>query len=128
MNKSINVLVVDDEQGYRDLFTYMLEPMGMNVTCVSDGLQAVRKIEEKPYDVILMDVHMPEMTGPEALKKIKVIRPEQKVIIFSSSSDPEQIFEKEAEKAGVIECLFKPVDNEEISRVLKKALGSNFNP
>ena len=127
MVKNFEILVVDDEQGYRDLFTYMLEPMGIIVDCVTDGRQAVDKVEQRPYDVILMDVHMPNMTGPEALKKIKVIRPEQKVIMFSSSSDPEYHLEKQAEKDGAMECLFKPVEILEIQRVLKKALGDGFN-
>ena len=127
MSKKIEILVVDDEQGYRDLFTFMLEPLGMTVFCVCDGLEAVKSIEEKPYDLILMDVHMPKLTGPEALKKIKVLRPEQKVIIFSSSSDPAYRLEKEAEQAGVVEVLLKPVDEQELARVFKKALGVDLN-
>ena len=126
MSKVIDVLVVDDEQGYRDLFTFMLEPLGMKVTCVCNGLQALEKLNEKVYDLVLMDVHMPEMNSPETLKKIKVLWPDQKVVIFSSSSDPKYKFEKLAEQQGVIECLFKPVDDAEIRRVLKKALGGNF--
>ena len=126
MTQKIDILVVDDEQGYRDLFTYMLEPLGMNVTCVCNGLQALEKLNEKVYDLVLMDVHMPEMGGPETLKRIKIKWPNQKVVIFSSSSDPEYKFEKLAEQQGVIECLFKPVDDAEIRRVLKKALGRNF--
>ena len=127
MNQNIDILVVDDEQGYRDLFTFMLEPLGMNVTCVCNGLQALEKLNEKVYDLVLMDVHMPEMNGPETLKRIKVKWPNQKVVIFSSSSDPEYKFERLAEQEGVVECLFKPVEDAEIRRVLKKALGGgNF--
>jgi len=124
-HKNISILVVDDEEGYRDLFRYMLEPMGISVCCVNDGLQALREIEKKPYDLILMDVHMPHMTGPEALRRMRMIRPEQKVVIFSSSSDPEYNQEKEVQKVGV-ECLFKPVDMEDIQRVLKGSLGVDF--
>ena len=127
MNQDIDILVVDDEQGYRDLFTFMLEPLGMKVTCVCNGLQALEKLNEKGYDLVLMDVHMPEMNGPETLKRIKVLWPDQKVVIFSSSSDREYKFEKLAEQQGVIACLFKPVDDAEIRRVLKKALGGASN-
>lgn len=127
MVKIFEILVVDDEQGYRDLFTFMLEPLGMNVTCVCNGLQALGKLKEKGYDLVLMDIHMPEMNGLEALKRIKLMWPEQKVVIFSSSSDPEYKFEKQAEKEGAVECLFKPVEDVEIHRVLKKTLGGgNF--
>jgi CheY-like chemotaxis protein len=122
MTKNIEILVVDDEQGYRDLFVYMLEPLGMAVTCVSDGLEAVQKVGEQPYDLILMDVHMPKMSGPEALKKIKTMRREQKVIIFSSCSDPAYGLETEVEKNGDVEVLYKPVDAQEILQVIKKTL------
>ena len=121
MSKVIDVLVVDDEQGYRDLFTFMLEPMGIQVTCVTNGLEALVKVKEKVFDLILMDVHMPELNGIEALKRIKFMLPEQRVVIFSSCSDPEFNKEKEAHKIGV-ECLFKPVDDQEIRRILKKEL------
>ena len=77
----------------------------------------------KSFEILVVD-DMPNMTGIEALKKIKALRPEQKVIIFSSSSDPEYKFEKQAEQEGAVECLFKPVDDVEIQRVLKKALGN----
>ena len=126
-DKGIEILIVDDEQGYRDLFTYMLAPLGLHVTCVCNGLEAVTEVEGKTYDLILMDVHMPEMTGPEALKKIKTIRPEQKVIIFSSSLDPTYNQEKEAEKEGAVEVLFKPVDDQSIRRVLKMTLGVDLD-
>jgi CheY-like chemotaxis protein len=116
-----NVLVVDDEQGYRDLFTYILEPLGIRATCVNNGREALEKAKENPYDLILMDVHMPELNGIEALKKIKTLRPEQKIVIFSSSSDPEYNKEKEAQKIGV-ECLFKPVDDQTLRRILKESL------
>ena len=121
MSKKINILVVDDEQGYRDLFVYMLEPMGICVTCVTNGLEALEKVKQEKFDLILTDVHMPEMNGIEAMKKIKMIRPDQKFVVFSSSSDPEFNKEKEAIEIGV-ECLFKPVDDQEIRRILKNEL------
>ena len=127
MEKKIEILVVDDEPGYRDMFLFILEPLGINVTCVADGRAAVEKVKEKAYDLILTDVHMPRLSGPEAIKMIKAVRLEQKIVIFSSSSDTEYTFEKEAEKSGIVECLFKPVDDAQLQRVLKKALGIDFN-
>lgn len=127
MERDIHILVVDDEQGYRDLFIYMLEPLGVRVMCAENGREALEKIEKQKYDLILMDVHMPEMNGIEALKKIMDIRPNQKVIIFSSSSDPEFKYETEAQNDGVVECLFKPVDRADIRRVLERALGMDLD-
>ncbi len=116
------ILVADDEPGFRDLFPYLLEPMGFEVTCVKDGVEAVETIQQKSFDLILMDIHMPRMGGLEALKKIKAIRPGQKVIICSSSSDPSYAREKEALESGAFGCLLKPVEMTEFEQALKKAL------
>ena len=118
------ILVVDDEIGFRQMFTFLLEPLGFEVTCVENGLEAVKKVEEQAYDLILMDVHMPILTGPEALKKIKALRPSQKVVILSSSSDPEHVCESTAENERAIICLYKPLELDDIQMVLEKALGT----
>ena len=71
MKKS--VLVVDDEQGFLDLYVYILEPMGLEVICAKNGKEAVEKFKDRSFDLVLMDVHMPEMTGPEALRVYKEV-------------------------------------------------------
>ena len=122
--KKQNVLVVDDEQGFRDMLTFLLEPVGFEVDCVVNGQEAVDKVAEREYAVIIMDVHMPILTGPEALKKIKTLRPSQKVIMLSSSSDPAHALESQAEAHGIIACLYKPVELNDLQTALKKALGA----
>ena len=117
-----NVLVVDDKQGYRDVYSFIMEPLGIHLECAQNGKEGVDKVREKPYDVIFMDVHMPVMDGYAALKEIKSLRPGQKIVIFSSSSDPEFIREKKALKEGAVECLYKPMDIEQVEKVLEKAL------
>ncbi len=117
-----NILVVDDEQGFLDLYVYLLEPMGLSVTCARNGREALEKFKEQSFDLVLMDVHMPEMTGPEALKEMKKIRPSQKVIIFSSSSDPTQHMEDETLQNGALSCFYKPVTFDEFERAIKQAL------
>lgn len=114
------ILVVDDEQGYLDLYIFFLEPLGIEVTCVTNGLEALDKLRDTSYDIVFMDIHMPVMTGPEAFKVIRRIRPDQKVVIFSSSSDPSLSQERETLKEGALVCLYKPVTLEDIQRVLEK--------
>ncbi len=112
---------MDDERGYRDMYTYILEPMGIHVTCAMDGKEALEKIEERTYDLIFMDVHMPRVDGYEAFKQIKALRPEQKIVVFSSSSDPNLVREQQVLNAGAAGCLFKPMVIEEIEQVLDRA-------
>ena len=112
------ILAVDDEQGFLDLYVYFLEPMGFKVTCVRNGLEAVEKVTQNAYDLVFMDVHMPVMTGPEAFRKMRKIRPSQKIVIFSSSSDPSFTEEQQTVREGALICLYKPVTIDEIERVL----------
>ena len=116
------ILAVDDEPGYREMYVYLLEPMGVEVFCVCNGQEAVDKIKEMPFDLILMDVHMPILTGPEAFKQIKKIRPDQKIVIFTSSSDPAYEMEKEVIGEGAIDCLYKPVAFDELEKLIHQIL------
>ncbi len=118
----INILIADDEPGFREMLIYILQPMAFEIEEVENGLQAFQKIQEKAYSLLLMDVHMPVLTGPEALEKIRAVRPEQKVIIFSSNSDS-SLSEAAIKKHDVIALLHKPVELAEIEKALEKALG-----
>lgn len=117
------ILVADDEEGFREMYRFLLEPLGIKVLSVSNGAEAVEKVREEGYDLVLMDVHMPLLTGPEAFQQIKKVRPEQKVIMFSSSSDPENSEEKEVLKEGVLHCFYKPVSLNELEPIFQRELG-----
>ncbi|MDD5687870.1 MAG: response regulator [Elusimicrobia bacterium] len=116
------ILIIDDEKGIQDLFKFLLEPKGFQVFTANDGLEGVEMVKKDSYDVIFLDVHMPRMTGPEALKKIKQMKPNQVVVIFSSSSDPNFTFESEAKQLGAYTCIYKPVDISEILDIIDKAI------
>ncbi len=120
--KKVSILVVDDEQGIRDLFKFMLEPEGFKIDTAEDGEKGLELYEKGKYDIVFLDVHMPKMRGPEALKKIKKINPGQEVVVFSSSSDPEFIFEKQAEKAGAAKCIYKPFTVDEVLKIVNNIM------
>ncbi len=86
------ILIADDEEGIRDLFRFLLETQGFEVFTANDGVEAVEVVKKNSLDIVFLDVHMPKMRGPEALKIIKEIKPEQVVVIFSSSSGSEFCF------------------------------------
>ena len=116
------ILIVDDEKGIQDLFRFILEPEGFIISIANDGLEAVDMVKNDSFDMVFLDVHMPRMRGPEALKAIKEIRPQQIVIIVSSSSDPDFSFEEKAKEYGAFDCYYKPFDIDEILKVVERAL------
>lgn len=116
------VLIIDDEEGYRDFYKFVLEPMGYEVFTAADGEEGLKMALENNYDLVFLDVHMPKMKGPEVLVNIKKVKQDQVVIIFSSSSDPTFSFENKAKDMGAFDCLYKPVDLEDIMRIIKQVL------
>lgn len=122
MSNRKKILVIDDEQGIRDMFRFLLEPEGFEVFTANDGVEGIEMVKKDNFDIVFLDVHMPRMRGPEALAHIKQIKPNQVVVIFSSSSDPNYVFESEAHKFGAYTCLYKPVDVNELLEIINKIL------
>lgn len=118
------ILIADDEPGFRDLFCFTLEPLGYEITTVADGLQALEAIRRRPFDLVVLDVHMPRMGGPEALTRIRELRPDQRVIVLSSSSDASHSFETLATASGASACLFKPVEIDELIAAIERAIAA----
>ncbi|HEX3046089.1 MAG TPA: response regulator [Bacillota bacterium] len=119
------LLIADDEQGIRDLFCFLLESQGFEVFTVGDGLAAVEMVQKQMFDLVFLDIHMPKLKGPEALKRIKGIYPDLTVVIFSSSCDPEFIYETEAKQNGAFDCLYKPFNIDDLMAVIARALHEN---
>ncbi len=117
------ILIADDEEGMRDLFRFLLEPQGFEVFTARDGTEAVELVKKNSLDIVCLDVHMPVMNGLEAFKMIKKIKPEQVVVIFSSSSDPDFVCETEAKNLGAFECLYKPFNIDDLMVIIRRALG-----
>jgi len=114
-----SVLIVDDELFIVELYRDILQLRGYRVIGTAfDGEEALRKYEdtmEKP-DVIIMDHRMPIMNGVEAMKKIIMMNPKQKVIFVSA----DVLVEKEARDAGAIDFLPKPFRMDDLIEKMQK--------
>ena len=82
--KYTKVLVVDDHEPSRDLFCTALTSEGYAVRAASDGLNAIRHLEETRFDVVLTDVCMPQVDGLELLTKIRDRWPDSRVVVHSN--------------------------------------------
>ncbi|KXZ49250.1 hypothetical protein GPECTOR_22g842 [Gonium pectorale] len=87
---------------------------------VENGLQVLAALQKKTYDVILMDIHMPEMDGLEASKRIQeTYRPEERPRIIALSADTVQTLHDRCREAGIEAFLVKPFRIEELARVMR---------
>jgi CheY-like chemotaxis protein len=112
------VLVVDDEPLSRRGLSRLLSHNGYEVTLASDGAEAVTVFERDPdaFDVVLMDLDMPEMGGDAALRRMRAVRPDVRVVLITG-------FVSESRKAALVEegavaVLLKPCDTDVLRQVL----------
>jgi CheY-like chemotaxis protein len=116
------ILVADDEPGFQALFRFMLEPLGFKVLTVGNGTDAVESALKNDFAIVFLDVHMPKLTGPQALKKIKQSKPDQPIVILSSSIDPEKTND-ETHRLGAAACFQKPFQTKEIFQIVDMLTG-----
>jgi len=85
----INILLVEDDEFIRDIFKEILDSEGYNVTIAVDGGQAIEQLKAGTWDLVLLDVMMPVMTGTEVIQKIKTekIPVHYKKLIFLTNID-----------------------------------------
>lgn len=120
MSKKPSILIVDDDNGHRLMLEALINKWGYAVTCAINGAEAVEKIEEGPYDVVLMDIRMPDMDGITALKGIKAHNPAVPVVLMTAYSAVETAVD--ALKSGAYDYLIKPLDFDVLKLTLSRTL------
>jgi DNA-binding NtrC family response regulator len=114
------ILVIDDEQNIRRMLTRVLSSEGFVVKEAINGLEALKRLEEENYSLVLLDLKMPGLNGIETLKKIRENDLNLAVIMMSAyGSVPEAV---EAMKLGALDYLIKPFDIEELKIIIKRAI------
>lgn len=113
------VLIVDDEERYRTTLRKLLTVKGIDAKDVGSAREAFEEIEENSYDVILLDVKMPEMNGIEALGRIKKDHPSVEVIILTGHASVDAAVE--IMKLGGYEYLLKPCPIDELVGKIESA-------
>lgn len=116
------VLVVDDNEINRMVAEEMLKPLQMQIETASDGKRALEMIQDKEYDLVFMDHLMPVMNGIEAVKALREMAEpyyrEVPVIALTANTAKEQ--REEYMQAGMSDYLSKPIDMEDIYKIVKK--------
>lgn len=116
------VLIVDDAAFMRIKLKDILEKNGYEVAGEAEnGVEAIEKYKELSPDIVTMDITMPELDGVEALKEIKAMDADAKVLMCSAMG--QQTMVMDAIRAGALDFIVKPFDTERVISALDKVSG-----
>ena len=114
------ILVVDDEENMLALFKRVLGKEGYDIECVDSGRRSVQLVKEKPFELAIVDVSMPDMDGIEVLARLKVMDKEMPVIMVTAFRSWEK--EQAARRLGCADYLSKPLDMKHLKALVKEKM------
>jgi DNA-binding NtrC family response regulator len=114
------ILIVDDEKNIRLTLSTALESLGIETDTAEDGEEALAKLREKEFGLILLDLHMPGVNGMEVLRQVREISPDIRAIIITAYGTVELAVE--AMKLGAIDFVQKPFVPEEVRETVLRVV------
>jgi len=120
--KSSKVLVADDEPGIRSLIEDALSRYGHEVQCVENGVDAIKALSNNSFDVVFLDIRMPNGDGLTALKEIRSLWPNLSVVMITGCGQPEMI--DKSMDLGSLACLVKPFSMRDVLGMLDVAMAA----
>ncbi len=121
MPEKNRILVVDDEEALRTVLSTELSSEGYEVSTAGDGSEAIDLVKENTYDLVLLDIKMPNVDGFEVLKYIKGGKPDIKVIMLTGFADLKNAIE--SKRLGAEDFVSKPYDLVDLLTTIERVLG-----
>ena len=118
------VLVVDDNAWNRDVLSRILRFLGAQVHLVSNGLEAIERLLKNSYDLLMLDLRMPELTGYDVMDRMKELSINVPIIVVTASALEEE--RVKATQSGAVGFVRKPFQESEIVAAMKAVLGSDY--
>ncbi len=115
---SLLILVVDDYSSDRNTLTAILTDKGYKVAEAVDGLEAIQMVEHRRYDIILMDINLPDKDGIATFEEIRAIRPDARAIFITGLEVEESV--RKALASDALAIAYKPFDVERILAMVKE--------
>ena len=123
-SRAMKILIVDDHEINRRAISLMLEPLGAEVTLAVSGSEALEHLAVRPFDVVLMDVNMPDMGGREAVERLRAqagCNRATPVIAVTGATEASDVHA--CLKAGMNDWVAKPIDAGQLYNALARQLG-----
>jgi CheY-like chemotaxis protein len=120
-----SLLITDDDADFRETLRIAFEPRGFRTLLAGDGEEALDIIRTREVHLVLLDMHMPKLTGLETLRLVKQFRALLPCILMSAHLDESVV--EEARLAHAFSVLSKPVTLRQITGVVRQALERTYN-
>jgi CheY-like chemotaxis protein len=116
---SEKVLIVDDEKDFLDIIAERLGAREMDVSATTSAEEALKMVDERSYDVVIMDFMMPAMDGFRAIKLMKAKQPQMQIILLTGNVPDEM--RQAARALGALAVIEKPPDLTDLIQIIRKA-------
>jgi len=117
--EALKVLVVDDESELVSALVERLEIRGFEATGLTDGTQAVEMAAQKDFDVAIIDLKMPGISGLDVIRQLQQQQPRLKCILLTGHGAAEN--EIKGRECGAYSCMMKPIDINVLAEALQEA-------
>ena len=119
------ILLVDDELDIRESVKMLLETMNYEVEITDDGNNAITMLKNGTFDLVLLDILMPKISGIKTLEKIRAdSKIKNQKVVFLTVVSPTKNGEGIIGKLGPLDYIEKPIDNNSFKEKIEKILGS----
>ncbi len=123
--ESPSMLIADDDPDFRETLQGIFEPRGFNTILAGDGEEALHVIHSQEVHLVLLDMHMPRLTGLETLRRVKQFRTLLPCILLSAELDT--LIIEQARLAQAFSILSKPVTLHQLTGVVGQALRQTYD-
>ena len=118
MVDNVNILIVDDNTSLYRTMSLILRHKGYTVATAGDGLEAIERVKETPFDIIFMDIKMVPMDGVETYRRIKEVWPDTVVVMMTAYAVEDLVAEVMEE--GAYGVVYKPVDPRKVVALVEE--------
>lgn len=122
------VLIVDDEKIVLEVLQRILMRLGYETETTDTGIGALIQFRTRSYDLVLMDVLMPEKNGFEIAKEMRKMNPNQRIVLVTGIGEDAVLAQADSENIGVENVLSKPFSYEKVKSIIEEALQSKDSP
>jgi|SRR6185295_5181983 len=120
-----SILITDDDRDFRETVRVVFEPRGFHTFLASDGEEALAIISTQEIHLLLVDMHMPKLTGLETLRRVKQFKSRLPCILLSAALDEGLI--EQAQLAQAFSVLSKPVSRQQLTSTVDLALRRTYD-